>query len=484
MLRHDDGVALMTVIGVVAVATALALGAFFLASQSITTSERVESESQAFQVANAGIDAALATIQNNGFNDDDYPMNDTLPNGSYEVSITPITFSEYNVTSTGTSNDGAEEQIHVKFWYLNLWEMFFSAGDGPQSVTAGGGGMHGNTSIDGPFYVVGTIEFPANSSIERGPLFVREGQAVQRSSGTIGTAAVPIEVYATYGYDAQNESNVDISRLSYSPPDLTLPALDQDYLDYYFAAAVAESVDNVMGYQGMRDPDISNTEHDGSGDANTYPTAIAGRAYAPGAQANYKVISPAGATDPSALGAGATGLTIGGTGSWGAWEGNGYAIGSGKHDDFAYDDVNDILYVEGNVFVDGPVTFAESIEYVGNGSIVANGDVWISDELRPQHNGYDLSEDEALGVVSATTITFAINADNNPPIDVAGAYFAKDGIIFKKKLYFKGSIVAGHMWFETPNPHLITDPLLPSFLPESMPGAGNSMLISSQWSRQ
>ncbi len=45
------------------------------------------------------------------------------------------------------------------------------------------------------------------------------------------------------------------------------------------------------------------------------------------------------------------------------------------YDDFAFDAVNDTLYVNGTVFIDGDLTITVPVVYKGNGAIVCNGDI-------------------------------------------------------------------------------------------------------------
>ena len=71
--------------------------------------------------------------------------------------------------------------------------------------------------------------------------------------------------------------------------------------------------------------------------------------------------------------------------------------------------------------------------------------------------------------------------------DFAGAFFCQGTAIFTGNSYLKGSIIAGVMDFSTysaNNSHLITDPNLPSFLPDSLPGHGAAFLARGNWTRQ
>jgi hypothetical protein len=172
-------------------------------------------------------------------------------------------------------------------------------------------------------------------------------------------------------------------------------------------------------------------------------------------------------------------------------------LGSGLHDDFAFDDATDTLYIEGTVYVDGPVTFVGDIEYVGNGTIVANGDVTLTNTVRPidwdSSGTHELDAGYAIGIVTPSDIIFGGSGGNpappaDPP-DFAGAFFCQGIASFgtlasAQNTFLKGSIIAGGMSFAHPNTHLQTDPDLPSFLPDSLPGNGAFFLARGNWVRQ
>jgi hypothetical protein len=47
----------------------------------------------------------------------------------------------------------------------------------------------------------------------------------------------------------------------------------------------------------------------------------------------------------------------------------------------------------------------------------------------------------------------------------------------------RGSILSNKMEFSSPNTDLVTNPLLPSYLPDSLPGGGEGILVPGLWSR-
>lgn len=492
-VRDDSGVIMVAVIGIIALATVVSISAFAIAQQSLTESERIEGESMAFLAADAGMEAALENISQNGFLLEDYPLSANLAGGtSYSVEVTTVANSEYKATSVGIGPDGQQETVVTRFFYLNIWEMNLATGN-DQSLTAGGGGINGTSNVTGPFYVRGTIEMRGTAYIRGGPLFVEGGNIILGGNATIGQPAAPIYVYVTGTYPT---NNFYASQVSASVPHIELPHVDQGITDSMWSTARSESVDNIMGSPSKSS--IPNLETDVAGQADRYrqmqpPNQLSAptwqRNKAAGASTAYKVVGNDSAA--SSVGNGTTHLTIGNTGSFGSWFGDGRYPANyngqsyvGSHDDFAYDDVNNILYVEGTVFIDGNLTLNEDMRYVGNGTLFVNGNVTVNGMVRPLST---LNPAEALGIVTPKNIymkTAGSNKVPGDPPDVAGALFAERAIIFDANILMVGSVVAGSIEFKHPNAHLVTNPQLPSFLPEGMPGSGAALLARGAWTRQ
>lgn len=489
---RDDGIALITVIGVIAVVTIIVIGAFVLSQQTLHESLRTRNQSLAFQAANAGLDVALANVQARGFQTASFPMTGTVAaTGSYVVTLTAMPDSEYLAVATGTAADGSHELIQTRFFYMNLWEMNLAAGS-QQSLQAGTGALRGTTSITGPFYMKGTLDISGASAMEKGPLFIYQGDLNRTNNGaTIGTSAEPIRVFCTGALrNCDAAGKVFISYKSSSVPNITLPTVDAAYLTGAYQSAVAESYDNLMGAGSGTTIENLETDNGAPHRYTTMPVSVAfsgNRSKAPGASENYKYIGPS--AGPNAPGAGSTALTIGGTGSWGKWD---YNPGGGVvHDDFAFDDVNKILYIEGTVFVDGPVIINATVRYKGNGSIVANGPITVNGDLTP-YSATDNFDDTsalkwALGLVTPGNLTCNSGGSNIKSADAwpdaAGAWFVGGSCTFTKNVLFRGSLLAGIIDAQHNNLHLVTNPLLPTYLPASLPGRGMSFLNRGNISR-
>ncbi|MRS13149.1 MAG: hypothetical protein EG823_08820 [Actinobacteria bacterium] len=508
----DDGVALITVIGVMLVITILAIGSFSLASQTLFDAQRAEDETRAFRAASAGIDtvisafgpSTLASYQG---------MQVTTPDGTatLTVSQTGGDAGEYEIVSRGQGLDGSTETLVQRFFYINLWEMNF-AGTGSQSLMSGSSGMNGSSNIYGPFYIKGNLAVEANMSVMEGPLFVKGGKLSTKSGASqIGASTRPVKVYCDGGTDLAKGS-VFVAGPFLSVPEITLPGITYDDMRAYSIRAQSESIDGLMSKQYIAAP-LANMELTSRG----------------GAMYKYfgdttATIDPLGAGDTVlALGGAASSVTITGYGtypcrgtfgSWGAVDTTGAVVPAGgsapydaahrnTFDDFAYWDEFtgewDLIYISGTVFVDGPLVINDDCLYIGNGTIVANGPVILNGRLRPySYSTADVvvnkvGEDKkwAMGIVTPKSITLKGRGSNDgtTPIrdnafDYAGAFYTDDTIFVPQPLTsLRGSILSNKMEFSSPNTDLVTNPLLPTYLPDSLPGGGEGIITPGLWSR-
>lgn len=468
--RSEHGFALVAVMGIVALVTAVAIGGYFLSLQALNESKRVSGESKAFQVAASGLDRELAVFNPATMVGGVYSNAYHTPDGTYTViaEASPNNPWEYIMTSTGESA-GTTESVTQRFFYINLWDM--NIGDGDSAGLGGGSGWNGNASIDGPLYVRGNMDWSSSALYETGPLFIKDGALNVTGSGTIG-AAEPIYLFATQGLTGNKAAtNVYLAGpVSSSVPDIELPWVDDEYLDAALQKAKDESIDNNMGYASRT---TTNSEALVTGNEGMYT----GVPPATGASSWYKFIGSDAGRD--AANAGTHDLTIGAA-SFGSWEGNGYPLASGTHDDFAYDALNGTLYVEGTVFIDGDLYFTSDVEhYVGNGTLVVNGDVWIGDAITVADftplNG-DLSAGECVGMVATGDIY--INGSMRGAIFCNGTF-----ILHSPGTWYNGSVLCGEISGDSPGIMLTTNPLLKTTLPESMPGAGGGIVFPGAWSR-
>lgn len=495
LVRQEDGVAIFTVIGVLAMMTIAALAAFWLSQQAIAETSRTASVNEAFQAANSGVDAALSRIQSNGFNPGNYPISGTLPDGaSYVATVTLGDSPDYLCVSTGTSTDGVQQVVKVGFFYFSLWNMEIANSTGVSQPS--GGALVGNTSVYGPIYCRGSVLLSGSSNIDDGPLFVNNGSITLTGNGSVGAAGA-IDVYVTGAHPVPGARNWTVRTVSSSVPNIDLPEVDASFMLASRSNAANESIDNKQGDSGT-----ASVNHEATGspvDANTYTTlnppsdgvsswygssTTRSRQKAPGASACYKVIDNNANIDAS------SGLTIDGSASWGSWFGDGHTTSLGEHDDFAFDAATGTLYVEGTVFIDGPLTISVPVQYVGNGTLVVNGDIAVTNECHPDTANQQMDATHCLGFVTPTNMVGALTGGGNvkgygEPPDIAGAFFIGGTFNIEGHPLIKGSVLASTIfWHNGASGHLETEPLLPTFLPKGLPAGDMSILYKGTWSRQ
>jgi len=495
-LRDEDGFALAAVLGAIAIITVVALAAFVLAQSALTQSQYVQAESRAMRVAESGLDRELAVFTPANVGTEYYPKYGTTPDGTYTITTveqnTGSVMGEYLMTSTARSGESSES-VTMRFFYLDLWKMNISAGD--PTTLGGGRGWQGQAEIHGPMYVRGSFEWWASANYEGGPLLIRDGDLLMGGNGKLGYEA-PIDLYVTGSYPVDElGKRLFTNRISHTVPDIELPWIDQEYMDTMYEKAIAESVDNNMGSAAART--IMTTEAI-SADPDSYATAL-GTALDPRNSAiplatnaassdHYKYIGMA--SGPKSLGNGTNDLVIGAT-SFGAWAGHGYSAASGLHDDFAFDVATGTLYVEGTVFIDGDLELGPNVKnYIGNGTLVVNGDVvfdnagvdqpstpdaLVSGPFQPQAGM--ISPEQCIGITTPGDVT--INGYFHGAIFCNGT-----ASLYGTHTGFRGSMLAGNIYGDLPNIFLYIDPNLPGALPESMPAAGGGMVFAGQWTRK
>lgn len=470
VVSDERGFAMVTVLGIAALITAVSIGGFFVAQQTMHDSVRNRAETKAFQVASSGMDLELAAFDPRKMETNRYPHSGTTPDGSYSLDVRRLDDFEYVLTAVGTS-EGSSETVIQRFFYLDLWDMNMGAGE--SASLGGGSGWNGNANITGPLYIRGDLDWTANAKVEGGPLFIKDGRLNNTGSGTFGEAK-PIKMYITGTPPVTGKVTGYVfpdGPIRSSVPDITLPWVDNDYLDGAVDRAKEESIDNRMGGTASL---LENTECTDT-DPSTYTTVIPrvrASTIPASTSTHYKYRGDATRAN---LGAGTKSLSIGAT-SFGAWPGSGYTLASGQYDDFAYNAASGTLYVNGTVYVDGPVTFTAAVNnYVGNGTLVVNGDVTIFGTLVPRDG---LSLANCLGIVTPGNVTLSKDR-------MIGAIFCNgDFTLNSPGTVYEGTVLAGRISATSPNVTLRINPLIGDVLPEAMPGVGGGLVFQGAWSRR
>lgn len=468
----DEGFAVAAVLGIAALITVVAVGGFWLAMQSSHDSVRNRAETKAFQVANSGMELEMAAFDPRAIAANKYPYTSSTQDGTYTVTCREVATWEYLLTCVGRA-EGTSETVTQRFMYLDLWNVNIAAGN--NSSFGVGNSWNGNANINGPFYVRGDFRWNSgNPLMTGGPLLVKDG-AVDMSggSGQVGSAASPIKVYATNGVKPASAIGVKVfpvGNVVYtSVPDITLPRIDDQYMDNMLNRAKNQSVDNKSGSGSTVITECA------GGDPTTYMAVLPGRLAAaqtvPACTSSWYKYRGASA-GRAALGAGTHHLTIGST-SFGGRPGAGYPAGSAEHDDFAYDAATHTLWVEGTVFIDGNVTFDTWVNYRGNGTLVVNGNVFVYGTVQPD-GGFAI--DRSLGIVTPRDVTVR-------SCTLKAAVYSNGTLTLDQPATtFEGTVLADRIAGDAPNITLTQNAVVKDVLPESMPAVGG-IPFTSTWSR-
>ena len=478
----DDGFALAAVVGIIALLTVVGVGSFAVARQALTESEVVKNDSYAFQAANGAVDAAIAQVQLSGYQTADFPMSfgqEVFGSAAATVTVTQPNPSEYLFTSVGTSKSGMSETVKVRLYLMDLYGMNIAYGSGFNQSS--GGKFNGNASVYGPFYTYDDLRQGENLGTSLaggfgwGPVYIKGGTLDVKSGYLIDVS----HLYVEASEPDPKVVNTAETKVIRSVPNMKVPRVDEAYLTGAYNDAIAESTDNIQG-----DPEVRTV-------VNSEPTPYP-RTLCPGASTGaYKVVD-----NDTTMNASHPGLTLG----------NGVSFGDPVNDDFAWNAGTRTLTVWGTVFIDGPLTFAGGdITYVGNGALIANGDVVINDKMTPSggllpgvcgdgvtRNNQSFDPGKVLGIASPGKIElFGSPANTSNPDGApshAGAFFADEEIVISGggvKTHLVGSLISqGINVTGNNNMDLRTSPNLGENVPHSMPGYGMMIESIGIWARQ
>jgi hypothetical protein len=485
--------ALAIVLGAVVLMVIVATMAFWITSQTLFDTQMADQHDVAFQAASSGINivftdlrsqlaARPATLTRSG---------SITASAAVYTAVATLNAAQtsYDCTSTGTSRDGTVETVHATFaitaqsgsslpWGNNV---FYFGG-------YTGGTIVGNGTMSGPFYVTfptggGTYSLDFGSSAGGfigGPVVVENGNLTIK-----GTPPAPIEIYTngtvTLTGNAANNPGMFLNRGW--DPSKRIPVTQINASSFEAASlakATAQSSDNVIG-----DTATPNYEALPAGSPGTYSALATNppnnrpanwlRSKAPGAGQPYKVING--------------NLTINSsTASFGSWSGDGhYPTTNGVHDDFAYDAVNHILYIEGTVYVAGNVTISQAITYVGNGALICTGVATLSGNVIPiAPNGADGTPDPDARHLFCLFSTGTLNVSAN----VTGAFYCTGQVtVTSNNCTLKGSFIAETGLGSINNGvQIIAVPLIGTYINPGMPvwgssGSSSLALTIASWNR-
>ncbi|MBE0447743.1 MAG: hypothetical protein IBX64_06545 [Actinobacteria bacterium] len=473
LLKDESGMAVIIVASIMAILAIVGFGVIVTAKNDFPLTERDRSSMKALHVAEAGINKALWAIGQYGSETPrsfrvDVANFANVDTGTAEVTVIPDLDTGWIWTITSTGNYRNSKRIlKVCVFSISMWNMHMGLGQADSIVTTSNG-TQGTTSVTGPFYARGNLLLSGNTSIEGGPLFVKDGTVyLENNAVSIGTSTDKILAYiepmasnaAIWDPKAGREvalsdDRVHIKKLSNQVPNIPLPLLKQ--LSVYREHAAQESEENVVPYPGI---------------ISKWAPPLSG----------YKVLDNDTELSTGNVASRRTYTINSSTGNFG--------IAGGE---FAWDKGGKKLYIDGTIFVDGNLIIGDTanseINYYGKGTIVVNGDITIKGRLRPEAP-YHMSSDAVLGLVTGESIYIDTSGGggNNKVTrdvpDVCGAFFATKKVQFlRNNISFVGSLISGLLDFgSNNNNHLFTYDSLPYILPPNMPGGNEYITVTSSW---
>lgn len=504
--RNDEGIAMISVIGIGFVLTLLATASLVITISNNTQAGRQRRSTQAFHTADAGFNRAVHEIKRRQAQGESFLTDpaflegqDPLTGTSYKVELRQPDSTRpnrYIVTSASVTSAGERRVVRAQVDSFSVWDFEFS-GAGTNSTTGGNASIEGSSDLHGPFYVRGDFIMLGSGNFQVGPLYLKTDPALQskalpgQPSGNLvfGDAAAsdkfgtPAPAVVDCGLlngpvDAFAEQKIVFhpSRPVPPPPylgqtsegvqllDLALPVVDDPQMEIYY-----NSVDlNLDTFDGdPRSPSVgADDQRNGSQTKLPLPTFIEISSNTPDfSYGPYEFEGKDGAgTNPFGL--------------------------------FSWKQGTRTLHVDGSVFVDGNLRIgsgqpgaAERIFYEGRGTFIVNGKVEILNSFRPSDRN-DFPKASAMGIVSNYTGDDAPSVRINPwdtieagfcsetfdkAYQVAVAVFGKRSIKVEKDAFVRGTLVGGELQFASAGggggkPILYSDPELAPALPPDLPG--------------
>ncbi len=422
ILKTESGAALLITLGALAIVSILGAAAITVAGGSLNLTEWDKSTHQAFNVAEAGFDQAIARARN-GTLDGDFTT--TLANGEASVTVTTLTDFIYYIKSVGAhpslSDPQARRAVEGKVTAISSYNVMFA--DGAAGV------ILGSATLDGPLYTRDHLTLNGFGQITGGPLFIKDNPATSDHTGDlelqgnafVGTAADPIYAFIDGTYPPPNPNFNTIAIYS-DVPDINMPVVSDSLEDMNEQRGLADLVIDDDGVTNGSNPLV----WDKNAPAVTYG------------------VYPAG--------------------PYLKWE----IVPGNKR----------ILRIEGIVFVDGAVSLGENrigqIEYTGKGTIIANGPIAVNSELQPTILS-EFPDTSALGLVTGSQIDFSPNKTSDSIYALA---YAREQVNFTRQFDFYGCVMTDIMDVRL-NPHLhITTDLSEWDLPPGMPEIDASTVVT------
>ncbi len=442
----DDGIAMVFVMGAIALISAIAVGGWALASQTLHESVKGQDLVRAYQAASTGLEEEISFFSPSRLGQ--YPRTVSYGTDSYTARIADLGGGAYELICDGRSGT-ASETVLVRFRYLDLWDMNISGGAG--SNIGAKNAFNGSSWIYGSLYVDGDVEWGSNGRLYAGPVFLKNGVWVDSGNGKVGAIGNFVDAYGPVKSDP---SDGYYTELRGSAPEIDVPILSDDNMADYLKAA-------------------KNTDF-------RYPPTGAEH---PNASATYYTVW----NGPSTIG----GASFGNTGTDGT-----------PRDAIAFDQATGILYLADDavIYCDDIVTFTADVrQYKGRGIIVGRNGFVIEGSLVPcqgltevlgvpgDQRTVPVMQADCLGLLSQgdVSITSPPALGTFPAGGVAAAIFT-NGVVradASSHCDFRGSLICDSIELQSTNVVLATQPGLSKSLPQGMPQL-SGFTARSDWVRR
>lgn len=425
------------VMGCIALITVIAVGGWALASQTLHESVRNQDFSKAYQVASTGLEEQLSFFSPNQIAQ--YPKTVHFGNDSYTAKIVDLGDGRYMLESTGRSGTSSET-VFVTFYYLDLWDMNISGGEG--SSIGVKNAFNGNSWIYGSLYVNGNVDWGANGALYGGPIFLKDGTWNDSGSGSVGAAS---EIVDAYGPIKSDPADGYYTTQRGSAPDINIPQI----------------TDELMTGEGgyMEQAQTYAVAHPPLNDANVHPIA----------DTNYYTLWDGNAVVGD--------VSFGNTGTDGT-----------VRDAIAFDKATGTLYLADNaiIYCTGSVTFTNDVhQYRGKGIIVSKTGFTIDGSLLPaqgitgqigpagDQKTVPVMQEDVLALMSQGNVDITTNTTYGsfPTGGICAAVFINGKVTQSSSSHcdFRGSLICDSIELGSTNITLATQKGLGSILPDGMP---------------
>jgi hypothetical protein len=429
--RSDEGFALVFTMGAIALITAVVIGGYVMADQTLAESVRGASVNRAYQLASTGLEQEISLFTLERMQAGYYPKSVSMNGGQYVATITDLGGGVYELASEGRSS-GLTETVLTRFQYLNLWDMNISGGD--ESSVGARNGFNGSSTIIGSLYVNGNMDWGSNGRMWGGPVFIKDGTWNGAGNGQVGSSTSRVDAFGPVPSDASRY----FTNLKGSAPDVDIPLLTDANMADYLTSAQTYAVANP--------PTIPLSGTQPANQNATYYTVFDGD------------------------------TTFGAN------------FGNKTTDAIAVE--NGVLYLKKDavIYVKGTATFTSAITgYKGSGSIVSKNGFVVQGDLTPLNGLTETLYGETLPKMDASNCLGLLSQGGMSATGdwICAAVFMNGNYNVPSSAHnsYRGSLICNSIQIATTNTLLANQPGLGQLLPKGMPKL-SGFTARSDWVRR